>query len=164
VTRSDNTGTQLAARIAIASLAAARLTQLIQSDLILARPRAWFFERFPHPGLTIPRRTSQPGRRWDHTLGAFVLDHTEHTRTRPSHKSYVAIGNAATPPEIMMWVSHKGSWLGQLVSCPKCLSVWAAAVVLLAERVPGVRALVRVLAVAGLGYAWHQRDHTLIGD
>jgi hypothetical protein len=39
-------------------------------------------------------------------------------------------------------------WVGELIECPACMSVWAGAGILAAEQIPFGRVLVRVLALS----------------
>lgn len=56
---------------------------------------------------------------------------------------------------VRRWISGGGPWLGYLVNCPVCMSVWCAAAVLAAWRWGGAggEVAVWVLALSGLAAA-----------
>lgn len=54
------------------------------------------------------------------------------------------------PPLLVMgWQHAKGSFVGKMLNCMMCLTIWCGLAIRVAHRVPGLRALSAVLEVAG---------------
>lgn len=80
----------------VLALAAARTTRLVVVDAIADRPRHWVLKHFPAEG----QQVSGPA-------------------PKKAHWTTTAIN--ATP---IRWVVNRGSFIGELISCPWCIGFW----------------------------------------
>jgi len=94
----------------IDALAVFRLTRLIVADGIFDRPRNWILTRFPGAETE------------------FYADAVERVPRR-------LVPVSGSSPRV--WVAVEPSWLGRLLECCWCVSVWTAAGVVVARQMWG---------------------------
>lgn len=80
----------------ILAIAAARVTRLVVEDAIADRPRKWLLRRFPNEGQYVDGPAPK-GAHW----------RTQAINSQP-----------------VRWVVTKGSFVGELISCPWCVGFW----------------------------------------
>lgn len=116
-------------------LAAYRLTRLATTDTFppILAARAWLLRRYPD-------ENTQFG-------DSEVVDGQTETGVR------------VVPLSLGWWIAERPHWLGELITCPWCASMWLAAGVVLVRDFAAWRWIALVLAfsaVAGLLSTWEK--------
>jgi len=112
-------------------LAVFRLTRLIVEDGILDRPRAWVLTRFPGPNTEF----------YDDALPTVPHRLVPIPGSRPR-----------------LWVAETPTWLGRLLECPWCVSVWCAAAVVAVSGFGWWVWPARILAYSAIAGMLHQHS------
>lgn len=114
--------------VVVDAAAVARLTRLITTDGILGPWRDRWLRRWPADGHPIP----DPAPTYRHVSGHRMLAN----RRRPDVRIRAEL-DETTGDEILVYDEH--TKLGELITCPWCVSVYVAAAVVAARRLaPGV--------------------------
>lgn len=143
----------------LAGLAASRLTRLIQEDTLTEPLRQKLNEYLPAPGAIITPNVTKWVREWNAERSEWFLRPEFSQRPAPLSDRWSPV--YTEQGALGYWTAPEGTKIGQGLGCPMCLGVWASAAILVARRVPVLRQLADVMAVAAIALAWHEHRDKL---